>query len=698
LRFEEIISTENLTLAWQRISTGSNHQYKRIFRDLYAAYGVAADDNLRSLRSRLKGTWQPAAPDRIYLPKPSGLQRPLSLLRIEDQIVQQALANIYASRLRSRRKAVELSQVFSNVLAGPPDSIFFLRRWQETYQRFQKQCRKHFHSGHRWIASFDLAAFYDTISHDLLVRVAAPRSIHGTGAAKAREWLECWSQGPGLFPYRHGIAQGPIASDFLAEAFLLPLDEALRSDGIKYVRYVDDIRLFAKSRTEAQRAAIRLEVLCRQQGLIPQGKKFFIIEAKTLDEVFGQLPSIPPDDEDDSEPRPSMTADEGERIIREAITGRPRRVSDKAKLRFALFRAPRSRRLLGIALHLLDRYPEHIDAILTYLALHRPSKSIDKAVRAALSSVANEYARGELWRFAARSGTASLIPILLPEARKDLSQRDKPFWQRLGALTFILRAESLGLAQVSGRVRFEGPLAQALVVRSFSDAQFSQKGAISRLLRHRSFEPSLALTDQLAARGESHRTYGVKVGEIAAVTQNVLRQLGIIVRRRNPHSDDVGLLLAQRFSAPVADWKRILGPEYSHALRLLILADSQFDSSRSLWLQHLNSFNDILVRRVISLLANNALPGGARTVASNGKLVKMGTLVQAGAPFDTAHPTAASAFRATNDRRNKLPSAHPFDEKTGQRNRHLLKREQGRLRAALSAGYTALQPVLTTIP
>ena len=283
MRLEEIISSENLALAWHRISTGSNHQYKRIFRELYAAYGVAADENLKSLRSRLKHTWRPTAPDRIYLPKPSGLQRPLSLLRIEDQIVQQALANVYASRLRPRRKAVELRQVFSNVLAGPPDSIFFLRRWQETYQRFQIQCRKYFHSNHRWIASFDLAAFYDTISHDLLVRVAAPRSIHGTGATKAREWLECWSQGPGLFPYRHGIAQGPIASDFLAEAFLLPLDEALTSDGIKYVRYVDDIRLFARSRAEAQRAAIRLEVLCRQRGLIPQGKKFFIVEAKTLD-------------------------------------------------------------------------------------------------------------------------------------------------------------------------------------------------------------------------------------------------------------------------------------------------------------------------------------------------------------------------------------------------------------------------------
>ena len=394
-----------------------------------------------------------------------------------------------------------------------------------------------------------------------------------------------------------------------------------------------------------------------------------------------------------------MTAEEGEQLIRDAITGRPRRVSDKAKLRFALFRAPRSRRLLGIALHLLDRYPEHIDAILTYLALHRPSKSIDKALRNALNSVANEYARGELWRFAARSGTPSLVAILLPEARSDLAQKDKPFWQRLGALT-LLRAESLGLLQASGKIRFEAPLAQALLARSFSNEQFSKQGAIGRLLRHNTFEPSLALSDQIAARGESHRTYGVTVGEIAPVTQNVLRELGVIARRRKSLIDDVRrpslpTLCRTRQRMEANPWS-----SYGHALlRLLILADSQYDSSRSLWLQHLNSFNDILARRVIFLLARNGLPGGARTVAKDGKLVKMGNLVQSGGAFDTANPVAASAFRATNDRRNKLPSAHPYDEKTGQRNRHLIKKEdESRLHSALSAGYSALQPVLTTIP
>ncbi len=82
-----IATRPNLQLAWRRITTGSNHQYKRYFRHLYSAYELALDENLKDLRVRLLSrTWRPHAADRVYLPKASGLQGPLTLLHIEDQI------------------------------------------------------------------------------------------------------------------------------------------------------------------------------------------------------------------------------------------------------------------------------------------------------------------------------------------------------------------------------------------------------------------------------------------------------------------------------------------------------------------------------------------------------------------------------------------------------------------------------------
>ena len=53
--FERLISQKNLKLAWRRITTGTNHQYKRYFRDLYYPYEIAIDENIKNLQDRLKG-------------------------------------------------------------------------------------------------------------------------------------------------------------------------------------------------------------------------------------------------------------------------------------------------------------------------------------------------------------------------------------------------------------------------------------------------------------------------------------------------------------------------------------------------------------------------------------------------------------------------------------------------------------------
>ncbi|MEK9136924.1 MAG: reverse transcriptase domain-containing protein, partial [Bacteroidota bacterium] len=273
------------------MSTGRNHQHKRYFRHLYAAYASAVDENLADLHKRLRhGSYEPQEPTRIFLPKPSGLQRPITLLSIEDQVVLQTIANLLARRLGLRRREVELKTVYSNVLDPNQESIFFVKDWHLTYNAFTKKIQFLYRQGFHWIAAFDLAAYYDTISHDLLLRTAFPRGGLGELSEVVLSWFRVWSSETPATSHAHGIPQGPIASDFLAECFLLPVDESLASKHV-YVRYVDDIRLFGRSETEVQRAAIELEVQCRNRGLIPQAKKFVITKAKSLDEALSVIPS-----------------------------------------------------------------------------------------------------------------------------------------------------------------------------------------------------------------------------------------------------------------------------------------------------------------------------------------------------------------------------------------------------------------------
>src|SRR6186997_1024848 len=100
MKLSQLASHPNLELAWRRITTGGNYQYKTLYRSIYYAYEVALDTNLRDLRERLLGgAFNAQPPERIYIPKASGLHRPLALLNVEDQIVLQAFANLAAKRM-----------------------------------------------------------------------------------------------------------------------------------------------------------------------------------------------------------------------------------------------------------------------------------------------------------------------------------------------------------------------------------------------------------------------------------------------------------------------------------------------------------------------------------------------------------------------------------------------------------------------
>ncbi|WP_394371586.1 RNA-directed DNA polymerase [Candidatus Sulfidibacterium hydrothermale] len=88
------------------------------------------------------------------------------------------------------------------------------------------------------------------------------------------------------FKAKHGIPQGPLASPFLADLYLSYLDDEItnkKSLDIKYLRYVDDIRIFSKDAKTSQKAVAALDLLSRDLGLIPQGAKIFFKEITNID-------------------------------------------------------------------------------------------------------------------------------------------------------------------------------------------------------------------------------------------------------------------------------------------------------------------------------------------------------------------------------------------------------------------------------
>lgn len=689
MRLSSVWSRDNLELAWRRVTTGTNLSYKRYFRPIYYAYEIALADNLRDLHSRLNGgSFRPQQPTRVYMPKPSGLQRPLTLLAVEDQIVLQAIANVFAAKTQRRRRKVEHKSVFSNIVQRPPTSIFFLQKWQHSYSLFQDKIEEYFNAGYRWIAHFDLAAFYDTVCHDMLLRSAFPRTLDSSKDAIVK-FLRTWSSELPASSHGHGIPQGPIGSDFLCECFLLPVDEELQAQRLKYVRYVDDIRLFGKSLNQVRAAAIRMEILLRERGLIPQGQKHAITFAKTLDDAMGILPSINPQADAPQLDDETLTADDALTTFKSALSGRPLSITDKTRARFVLFRALPSRKLLQYVLRLLPRHPEHIDAFVHYLNKHKPTKGIVQQCTATLKKSPYEYVKGEMWHLLANMMRPADMRPLVASAVDAAKDKGAGLALKWGALHFLCVAEAAQLGRY-GRFLMHQPsaLLQALLVPVVPDARIAKGDVGEKLLKRQEFEPGVALAEHLVRLGLQPASLGANSRSLPSQVRNTFRALGL-TSRRSPRVDPMGEILSARYAIPQWDgWKRLLAGEYSHALQLLAIADTTYEMGRSQWLGHQNSFNHTVFLAFQGWLAKKSKPGVVKTVGRDGKPVKFGSLVDAGQPFARVYPIIASGFALANSRRNSLPGSHPYDQKTGGKARHLRKREQTTIAADLSKAYS----------
>lgn len=670
------MSISNLDLAWRRITTGRNLQHKRFFRHLLVNYELGVEDNLQLLRRKLKGPWEPKPPNRMFIPKPSGLQRPITLLDIEDQIVLQAIANIYGYILHRRRKLVEGTVVFSNCLSKNTSSIFFLKDWRRTYRLFQDKIASYYDQGYIWIAHFDLAAYYDTISHELLLKLISPRGGSQELVHFISKCLKCWTSTSTKEIRSHGIPQGPLASDFLAECFLLPIDENLMRQGIPYTRYVDDIRLFAKTELEAHKAAVKLEMACRDIGLLPQGSKFAIKRATSVIDALGMLPSL---GQPDGERKRTSELDKSsaERLFYNSIVGRPYRITDKTRVRYVLYRAPKSKRLLNWVNILLPRHPEHIDAFVAYLELYTKSKPIENTVVELLQQgMPYEYVRGELWQLIARLGSTESLSGLFDLAKTDLKSNKTSIPVAWGASVFLFECEKRGIGKYPFHVNSFSPLVQSLLMKSLTPRLLGNKSLIARLISSPSCLPSLAMINPIIEHGKKISDFGVNTKNIHDVTQNCYRSIGLIFRRSFSKIDPFAELLARRYGTQALPvWRAILKDNYGHALQLIRNAEAAYDVDKSQWLQMQNSVNDAIYRG----LHNNIFSGNklaVKTINRNGELVSFGVMLDAQKPFSKTFPDIVDPFRAGNDRRNKLPQSHPFDTKSGRKNRYLRKKNR----------------------
>jgi len=109
-------------------------------------------------------------------------------------------------------------------------------------------------AGKRWVVDIDLKAFFDQVDHDKLMHLVGQRIRDKAVLKLIGKYLRAPMQRAERKEARSkGTPQGGPLSPLLANIYLDPLDKELEKRAVSFVRYADDIAIYASSQRSAER-------------------------------------------------------------------------------------------------------------------------------------------------------------------------------------------------------------------------------------------------------------------------------------------------------------------------------------------------------------------------------------------------------------------------------------------------------------
>jgi hypothetical protein len=389
----------DLGLAWQRVRRYTTFVDQK---DDHRLLDVNTDGWLEGLNARLAAEYQVGECQICKVPKAGGDFRPGAVLSTDDAVAYTALVGRYYPEIRAAFGELASNQVdIANRLQPDPRALNWITNDVSTWGEFREKSLDSL-DGCQFVVISDIAGFYENIDIVRLISELREIGFAPPDLVVLQRWLSRWAE-----PRGKGIPQGCEASHLLAKVYLNVLDQQLINDGIRHLRYVDDIRIFARSNRDAKFGLARLADYVRRRGLNLQTAKTKIV---TVDKGRTVIESIAPliraiqkqlDEElselldDDDNPYATIENLEHyaaerpdnpslrvlETAFREHFEAGDSQTFNKSLLHFLLNRLGRTKSRIAVSycIHLLESHPEETEIALRYLSLVVPEA--DEVVR-----------------------------------------------------------------------------------------------------------------------------------------------------------------------------------------------------------------------------------------------------------------------------------------------------------------------------
>jgi len=233
---EEILDLGNMVKAYKRVrrnkgAAGMDGMTVEELQPYMQEQGKALKQKI------LSGEYAPQPVRRVEIPKPNGGIRMLGIPTVIDRLVQQAMAQ-------------RLSELFDGTFSNSSYGFRPGRSAQEAVE----QARRYIDEGFAYVVDLDLAKYFDTVNHDLLMHLVARKVQDKRVLRLIRAYLNAGVMMGGLVSQlEEGVPQGGPLSPLLSNIMLDEFDKELERRGHRFCRYADDCNIFIRTKKAGQR-------------------------------------------------------------------------------------------------------------------------------------------------------------------------------------------------------------------------------------------------------------------------------------------------------------------------------------------------------------------------------------------------------------------------------------------------------------